>query len=101
MKKASPRPRLKLRSEFRIVRGVKVNLVESLSTDRMGASSEDEKSLSLMKLLTSSKIKIKPLMRKCLARPHAEFPAMCLSSQEETLEPEFSCLRNMEYFEGA
>lgn len=40
-------------------------------------------------------------MRKCLARPHAEFPAMCLSSQEETLEPEFSCLRNMEYFEGA
>ena len=40
-------------------------------------------------------------MSKCLAIPHAGLPVVCLSSGEETLEPEFSCLRNVEYFEGA
>ena len=39
-------------------------------------------------------------MSKCLVIPYAGLPVVYLSSGQETLEPEFACLRNVEYFEG-
>ena len=39
-------------------------------------------------------------MSKCLVIPSAGVPVVYVSSGQETLETEFACLRNVEYFEG-